>query len=55
MALTDNAIFSHCLPMRRNVKVTDAVADSPNSAIIEEAANRLPVQKAILRQLLTQS
>lgn len=53
MALTDNGYFSHCLPMRRNVKVTDAVADSPNSLIIEEAANRLPVQKAILKQLLT--
>ncbi|ADM10262.1 ornithine carbamoyltransferase [Parvularcula bermudensis HTCC2503] len=52
MALTNNALFSHCLPLRRNVKVTDAVADSPQSMIIEEAANRLPVQKAVLQRLL---
>lgn len=52
MALTNNATFSHCLPMRRNVKVTDAVADSPRSLIIDEAANRLPVQKAVMSALL---
>ncbi|MEM9232762.1 MAG: N-acetylornithine carbamoyltransferase [Pseudomonadota bacterium] len=53
MALTNNGLFSHCLPMRRNIKVTDGVADSPNAVFIEEAANRLPVQKAVLRSLLT--
>lgn len=53
MALTNDAYFSHCLPMRRGVKVTDAVADSPRSLIIDEAANRLPVQKAVLKSLLT--
>lgn len=52
MLRTDNAYFSHCLPMRRNVKVTDAVADSPRSLIIEEAENRLHVQKAVLKRLL---
>lgn len=52
MALTNNATFSHCLPMRRNVKATDGVADSPQSLIIEEAANRLPVQKAVMSRLL---
>jgi N-acetylornithine carbamoyltransferase len=52
MALTDNGYFSHCLPMRRNVKVTDEVADSPNSLIIEEAENRLHVQKALMKHLL---
>lgn len=52
MALTNNATFSHCLPMRRNVKVTDAVADSSRSLIIEEAENRLHVQKAIMSKLL---
>ncbi len=51
MARTDNAFFSHCLPMRRNVKVTDAVADSPRSLIIEEAENRLHVQKALMSVL----
>ena len=52
MALTNNALFSHCLPVRRNVKVTDAVLDSPNSIAIEEAENRLHVQKAIMARLL---
>ncbi|MBB4658414.1 N-acetylornithine carbamoyltransferase [Parvularcula dongshanensis] len=52
MALTNDATFSHCLPMRRNVKVTDAVADSPRSLIIEEAENRLHVQKAVMSKLL---
>lgn len=52
MALTNNATFSHCLPMRRNVKVSDAVADSPQSLIIQEAENRLHVQKAVLSALI---
>ena len=52
MAMTNNASFSHCLPMRRGVKATDGVADSPRSLIIEEAENRLHVQKAIISKLL---
>ncbi|MCR9075998.1 MAG: N-acetylornithine carbamoyltransferase [bacterium] len=48
MATTNNAAFSHCLPARRNVKATDAVMDSPNSLIIEEAENRLHAQKALM-------
>ena len=40
--------FMHCLPVRRNVEVADAVLDS-RSAIYDEAENRLHVQKAILR------
>src|SRR5690554_1251932 len=53
MALTDNGLFSHCLPCRRNVKVTDEVIDGPNSLVIEEAENRLHVQKALMSTLLT--
>lgn len=53
MALTKNAAFSHCLPARRNIKATDAVMDSPNSLIIEEAENRLHVQKALMAAVLT--
>ncbi|RAL22891.1 N-acetylornithine carbamoyltransferase [Lujinxingia litoralis] len=53
MALTDNAFFSHCLPCRRNVKVTDEVIDGPNSLVIEEAENRLHVQKALMSELIT--
>lgn len=48
MQKTKNAIFMHCLPVRRNVIVTDGVIDSANSVVIDEAENRLHVQKAIL-------
>ena len=52
MARTNNAIFMHCLPVRRNVIVTDGVIDSAASALIDEAENRLHVQKAIMASLL---
>ena len=51
MALTNNALVSHCLPMRRNVKMTDAVFDSANCIAYDEAENRLHVQKAIMKRL----
>ena len=52
MARTDNAIFMHCLPVRRNVIVTDAVIDSANSVVVDEAENRLHIQKAVMAELL---
>jgi N-acetylornithine carbamoyltransferase len=52
MSRTNDAIFMHCLPVRRNVIVTDPVIDSPASMVIDEAENRLHVQKAILAKLL---
>ena len=52
MQRTDDAVFMHCLPVRRNVIVTDDVIDGPNSLVIDEAENRLHVQKAILTRLL---
>ena len=52
MARTNNGIFMHCLPVRRNVIVTDEVIDSPASVILDEAENRLHVQKAILAALV---
>ncbi|HET6603226.1 MAG TPA: N-acetylornithine carbamoyltransferase [Xanthomonadaceae bacterium] len=55
MALTDNAVFSHCLPLRRNVKATDAVMDSPACIAIDEAENRLHVQKAVMAALMRDS
>ena len=52
MARTNSAIFMHCLPVRRNVIVTDGVIDSSAAAVIDEAENRLHVQKAILKELI---
>ena len=53
MSRTNNAIFMHCLPVRRNVIVTDGVIDSAASVVIAEAENRLHVQKAILTKVLS--
>ncbi|MDT7604380.1 MAG: N-acetylornithine carbamoyltransferase, partial [Acidobacteriota bacterium] len=51
MARTDSGIFMHCLPVRRNVIVTDEVIDSPASVVIDEAENRLHIQKAIMKKV----
>ena len=52
MALTNRALFSHCLPLRRNIKATDGVMDADYCVAIDEAENRLHVQKAIMMRLL---
>lgn len=52
MALTDNAAFMHCLPVRRNMIVTDDVIDSPRSLVIQEAANREISAQAVLKRML---
>ena len=52
MAKSNDAIFMHCLPVRRNVIVTDGVLDSPRSVVIDEAENRLHIQKAIMSELI---
>lgn len=54
MALTDNGKFMHCLPVRRNMKVTDEVLDSPRSLVIEEAANREWSAQAVLKAILSE-
>lgn len=52
MAKTHNGYFMHCLPVRRNVVVTDEVLDGPRSIVIDQAANRLHIQKTLLSLLL---
>lgn len=53
MALTQQAWFLHCLPLRRNLIATDEVLDGPRSAVIQQAENRLWTAQAVLKQLLT--
>ncbi len=48
----DNAVFLHCLPVRRNVEIADAVLDGPRSRVIDQAENRFHVQRALLEWLL---
>ena len=52
MALTDNAYFMHCLPVRRNMIVTDDVIESPQSIVIPEAANRVVSAQTVLKEML---
>ena len=52
MAVTDNAYFMHCLPVRRNMIVTDSVIDSPNSLVIPEAANRVVSAQVVMKRML---
>ena len=52
MHLTNNGKFMHCLPVRRNLKVADAVLDSPQSLVIEQAANREWSAQAVLKEIL---
>lgn len=52
MRLTDNGKFMHCLPVRRNLKVSDEVLDSPQSLVIEQAANREWAAQAVLKAIL---
>lgn len=46
------AVFMHCLPARRNEEVTDEVIDGPQSIVVQQAANRMHIQKGILAWLL---
>ncbi|WP_129593720.1 N-acetylornithine carbamoyltransferase [Seramator thermalis] len=52
MALTNNAYFMHCLPVRRNMIVTDEVIESPQSIVIPEAANREVSAQVVLKEIL---
>ena len=52
MALTDNAYFMHCLPVRRNMIVTDDVIESERSIVIPEAANRVVSAQTVIKRML---
>ncbi|MCQ2152362.1 MAG: N-acetylornithine carbamoyltransferase [Bacteroidales bacterium] len=52
MAVTDNAFFMHCLPVRRNMIVSDEVIDSPTSLVIPEAANRVVSAQVVMKRML---
>ncbi|MCQ2146505.1 MAG: N-acetylornithine carbamoyltransferase [Bacteroidales bacterium] len=52
MAVTNNAYFMHCLPVRRNMIVSDEVIDSPQSIVIPEAANREISAQVVMKRML---
>lgn len=55
MDLTNNGLFMHCLPVRRNVIVSDEVLDSPSSIVLDQAENRVYSAQAVLMTLLKNS
>lgn len=52
MSVTDNAFFMHCLPVRRNMIVTDDIIESPRSLVIPQAANREISATVVLKRIL---
>jgi N-succinyl-L-ornithine transcarbamylase len=54
LALTNNAKVMHCLPVRRNVELSDEILDGPNSLVTEEAGNRVWAAQAVLAEILKQ-
>lgn len=52
MALTNNAKFMHCLPVRRGLVVADEVLDSPASVVIQQAGNRVWAAQAAIKRIL---
>jgi N-succinyl-L-ornithine transcarbamylase len=52
LSITNSAKVMHCLPVRRNVELSDEILDSPNSLVTEEAANRVWAAQAVLSDIL---
>ena len=52
LSITNTAKVMHCLPVRRNVELSDEILDSPSSLITEEAANRVWAAQAVLSEIL---
>jgi len=53
LKLTNNAKVMHCLPVRRNIELTDEVLDGPNSLVTQEAGNRVWAAQAVLSEIVT--
>ncbi|GGB00387.1 N-acetylornithine carbamoyltransferase [Mucilaginibacter rubeus] len=49
---TNNAKVMHCLPVRRNLELSDEILDGPNSIVVHEAGNRVWAAQAVLKQML---
>ena len=52
LELTNNAKVMHCLPVRRNVELSDEILDGPNSIVTQEASNRIWAAQAVLAEIL---
>ena len=52
LSVTNNAKIMHCLPVRRNVELSDEVMDGPNSLVTQQAANRVWAAQAVLGEIL---
>jgi N-succinyl-L-ornithine transcarbamylase len=52
MALTNNGKIMHCLPVRRNVELIDALLDGPNSLVQRQAGNRVVAAQTVLKKIL---
>jgi N-succinyl-L-ornithine transcarbamylase len=53
LSITNNAKVMHCLPVRRNVELSDEILDGPNSLVIQEASNRVWAAQAVLSEILS--
>jgi N-succinyl-L-ornithine transcarbamylase len=52
LELTNNAKVMHCLPVRRNVELSDEILDGANSIITKEASNRIWAAQAVISEIL---
>jgi N-succinyl-L-ornithine transcarbamylase len=52
LQLTNNAKVMHCLPVRRNVELSDEILDGPNSLVTQQAGNRVWAAQAVLSEIL---
>jgi N-succinyl-L-ornithine transcarbamylase len=54
LSITNNAKVMHCLPVRRNVELSDEILDGPNSLVIQEASNRVWAAQVVLSEILNE-